>query len=99
MTRSDRSAAKFGPVTDTNSPSAVPGGEHTPGVAPVSASHEEPVDLDGIERDLDDVQAALDRLNDGTYWTDEVTGESIPDDVLEADPTARTTASGTVAGG
>ncbi|NND76494.1 MAG: hypothetical protein HKN44_15970 [Ilumatobacter sp.] len=48
------------------------------------------VDLDGIERDLDDVQAALDRLNDGSYWTDEVTGEPIPDDVLAAQPTVRT---------
>ena len=46
--------------------------------------------LGAIERDLGDVQAALDRLNDGTYWTDEVTGDPIPDDVLAAHPTART---------
>lgn len=47
------------------------------------------VDLDAIERDLDDVQTALGRLNDGTYWTDEVTGEKIPDHVLAANPTMR----------
>ena len=48
-----------------------------------------PVDLDAIEQDLDAVDRALDRLADGTYGTDEVTGEPIPDDVLETDPTAR----------
>ena len=49
----------------------------------------EPPDLDAIERDLDGVEAALARLDDGTYWTDEVTGEPIPDPVLAADPVAR----------
>lgn len=48
-----------------------------------------PLDLDGIERDLASVETALQRLDAGTYWTDEVTGEAIPDDVLAADPTAR----------
>jgi RNA polymerase-binding transcription factor DksA len=47
------------------------------------------VDLDRIERDLAGVEAALRRLDDGTYWTDEVTGAPIPDDVLAADPVAR----------
>ena len=32
---------------------------------------------------------ARDRLADGTYGTDEVTGEPIADEVLENDPTAR----------
>lgn len=49
-----------------------------------------PVDLERIERDLAGVEAALTRLDDGTYWTDEVTGQPIPDEVLEADPVART---------
>ena len=48
------------------------------------------LDLDAIERDLNDVQTALERLNDGNYWTDEITGEPIADDVLAAHPTART---------
>jgi RNA polymerase-binding transcription factor DksA len=48
-----------------------------------------PVDLDAIENDLRNVEVALDRLADGTYWTDEVTGQPIPDDVLVRDPTAR----------
>lgn len=47
------------------------------------------IDIAGIEADLDGVQAALDRLADGTYWTDEVTGEAIATDVLAADPLAR----------
>jgi RNA polymerase-binding transcription factor DksA len=50
------------------------------------------IDLDAIERDLTDVQRALDRLNDGSYWTDEITGETIPDDVLVTSPLARTVA-------
>ena len=56
---------------------------------PGTAADPAPVDLDAIERDLDAVDEALDRLADGSYGTDEVTGEPIPDDVLEADPTAR----------
>lgn len=47
------------------------------------------LDLERIERDLAGVEAALRRLDDGSYWTDEVTGEPIPDDVLAADPVAR----------
>jgi len=47
------------------------------------------VDFDVIERDLAAVETALQRLSDGTYWTDEVTGEPIPEHVLAADPTAR----------
>jgi RNA polymerase-binding transcription factor DksA len=47
------------------------------------------VDLDVVEQDLAAVERALDRLSDGTYWTDEVTGEPIPERVLADDPTAR----------
>ena len=47
------------------------------------------VDLDAIERDLADIEAALTRLDNGTYFTDEVTGQPIPDTVLEANPLAR----------
>ena len=46
-------------------------------------------DLDAIERDLADVETALARLDDGTYWTDEVTGAPIPDAVLDEHPAAR----------
>lgn len=48
------------------------------------------LDLDAVERDLADVDAALARLEAGTYWTDEVTGETLPDELLEQHPTART---------
>lgn len=52
-------------------------------------SPDSPVDLAAIERDLDGVERALERLDDGTYWTDEVTGEPLPDELLAADPVAR----------
>lgn len=47
------------------------------------------LDLDAIERDLADVEAALARLDAGTYWTDEVTGEPLPETLLETRPAAR----------
>jgi hypothetical protein len=58
----------------------------------VSAPHHDatgPADLDRVERDLAGVEAALARLDDGTYWTDEVTGQPLDDDLLAADPVAR----------
>lgn len=48
------------------------------------------LDLDGIERDLAGVETALARLDAGTYWADEVTGEALPAELLAAHPTART---------
>ena len=48
-----------------------------------------PLDLDGIERDLADVEAALARLDADTYWADEVTGDELPAELLAAHPTAR----------
>ena len=50
------------------------------------------IDLDAIQRDLEGVQAALERLNEGIYWTDEVTGDIIPNEVLDAFPLTRTVA-------
>jgi RNA polymerase-binding transcription factor DksA len=55
---------------------------------PVAAPGDD-IDLDAMTADLDGVDAALVRLADGTYWTDEVTGEPIPPEVLAADPIAR----------
>ena len=57
-----------------------------PGTTRTSAPE---VDLDAIEGDLAGVERALERLSDGTYWTDEVTGEAIAEHVLADDPTAR----------
>ncbi|CAN5434128.1 hypothetical protein BH23ACT3_BH23ACT3_12400 [soil metagenome] len=56
--------------------------------APVEPAGDGP-DLDHVGRRLAAVEAALERLDAGTYWTDEITGEPIPDQVLEADPVAR----------
>lgn len=47
------------------------------------------LDLDAIERDLAGVEVALTRLDAGTYWTDEVTGNELPSELLEHSPTAR----------
>jgi len=52
-------------------------------------SSSEDVDLDTIERDLRDVETALNRLADGTYWIDEVTGAPIPEQTLVRNPMAR----------
>ena len=46
-------------------------------------------ELDRIEADLSGVEVALDRLDAGTYWTCEVTGQPLPDALLAADPVAR----------
>ena len=47
------------------------------------------IDLDCIEQDLADVDIALGRLEDGTYWTCEVTGAEIPAEKLAENPTLR----------
>ena len=47
------------------------------------------LDIDQVATDLDNVATALSRLSEGTYWTDEVTGEELSAEVLAADPTAR----------
>jgi RNA polymerase-binding transcription factor DksA len=58
----------------------------TPEAAPAPVAG---ADLERIAGDLADIELALDRLSDGSYWTDEITGETIPDAVLAEDPTAR----------
>lgn len=47
------------------------------------------LDLAAIEADLADVEVALQRLDAGTYWTCEVTGQPLPDDLMAAEPTRR----------
>ena len=47
------------------------------------------LDLDAIEQELAGVEVALARLDTGTYWTDEVTGEPLPEALLVQHPTAR----------
>jgi RNA polymerase-binding transcription factor DksA len=49
----------------------------------------EPIDLDGIESDLADVDIALQRLDEGTYWTCEITGAPIDDGILAEKPAVR----------
>jgi RNA polymerase-binding transcription factor DksA len=72
----------------------VPPAPTTASEAPADHSGEQPatttvLDLDAIEQDLADVEAALTRLDGGDYWRDEVTGAALPDDLLASQPTAR----------
>jgi DnaK suppressor protein len=46
--------------------------------------------LEQLEGELAEIQAALRRIDEGTYGIDEVTGETIPPERLDAVPTART---------
>ena len=46
--------------------------------------------LEQLEADLAEIEAALQRLDEGTYGIDEVTGQPIARERLEAYPTART---------
>ena len=46
--------------------------------------------LEQLEEDLAEIEAALQRLDEGTYGVDEVTGQPIARERLEAYPTART---------
>jgi RNA polymerase-binding transcription factor DksA len=46
--------------------------------------------LEGLELELAEIEAALQRLDDGTYGVDEVTGKPIDPERLEAIPAART---------
>jgi len=62
--------------------------EQADAVAPNSSAIT--LDLDAIAADLADVEVALARLEAGTYFTDEVTGEPLPEAFLIANPTART---------
>jgi len=49
--------------------------------------------LERLEDELAEIEAALQRIDDGTYGVDEVTGEPINAERLEAIPTARTNVS------
>lgn len=75
-----------GPEPDQHDQPDRPTGEHHDLADTVQS---DTLDLDRVEHDLFGVEAALRRLDDGTYWTDEVTGQPIPDEVLAADPVAR----------
>ncbi|GDX34113.1 hypothetical protein LBMAG16_09440 [Actinomycetes bacterium] len=45
--------------------------------------------IDAIELDLNDVDAAMARLEKGTYFNDEITGAPIQTDFLTSNPLAR----------
>jgi hypothetical protein len=59
-----------------------------PDAAPTDDAEPEP-SLEQLADDLVAVERAMERLEDGSYWSDEETGEPLPDDLLASDPTAR----------
>ena len=61
------------------------GGEHEVAVERAS----EPSVLEQIQGELDDVERALQRLDDGSYGTCQACGAAIGDEQLAADPTTR----------
>ena len=54
-----------------------------------TASNTDSALVDAIERDLNDVDFAMDRLEKGTYFSDEITGAPLQTDFLTANPLAR----------
>ena len=54
-----------------------------------TASNTDSALVDAIERDLNDVDAAMARLEKGTYFIDEITGAPIQTDFLASNPLAR----------
>ena len=54
-----------------------------------TASNTDSALVDAIERDLNDVDVAMDRLDKGTYFSDEITGAPLQTDFLTANPLAR----------
>ena len=54
-----------------------------------TASNTDSALVDAIERDLNDVDVAMDRLEKGTYFSDEITGAPLQIDFLTANPLAR----------
>ena len=54
-----------------------------------TASNTDSALVDAIERDLNDVDVAMDRLEKGTYFSDEITGAPLQTDFLTANPIAR----------
>ena len=48
-----------------------------------------PSDLDVIDANLDSVEIALVRLENGTYFSDEITGKPLDEQLLSESPIAR----------
>lgn len=57
--------------------------------ASTSAGNPDSALIDSIELDLNDVDLAMDRLEKGTYFNDEVTGIPLQTELITANPLAR----------
>ena len=54
-----------------------------------TANNTDSAPVDAIERDLNDVDVAMDRLEKGTYFSDEITGAPLQTDFLTTNPLVR----------
>ena len=52
-------------------------------------AHDSPLDLDDIDVKLEAVEVALVRLENETYFTDEITGKPLDEQLLTNNPIAR----------
>jgi RNA polymerase-binding transcription factor DksA len=83
--------AEFGQTESDESSELADYDQHPADSASDTAEREKDLGiLDQLERELVELQAALERIDDGTYGIDENTGEPIDPARLEALPTART---------
>jgi len=60
-----------------------------PAAGPPRPDERGAVDLAAVAAELADVERAMERVEAGTYWTDELTGAALPDELLAEHPTAR----------
>jgi RNA polymerase-binding transcription factor DksA len=84
--RDETTQGQSQPETDVGSYDAHPGDV----TGETFAREQDLAILEGLENELAEVEAALRRLDEGTYGIDEVTGERIDPARLEALPNART---------
>jgi RNA polymerase-binding transcription factor DksA len=76
--------------TDTGTGTGTGAGTDTDAASPAAAGEDYEVLIAVAERALDDVDRALERLDDHTYGTCERCGGPIGDELLRANPTTRT---------
>jgi RNA polymerase-binding transcription factor DksA len=87
--------ADGGPPADPADAAGPPAGA-AEAAGPLQPDERGAVDLEAVAAELADVERAMERIEAGTYWTDEVTGAALPDELLAEHPTARRAATAPV---
>lgn len=84
--RDPKNPSEWDPVTDEGDSDAIDKNEAADGIEDLE---ENAGIANTLEKQLKEVDGALARIDAGTYGTDEKTGEPIPMERLEANPSAR----------